>query len=228
MPTFQVIDLPGIQTYPAAQEKATTELVSSYLEQPDTLVLCVLDATTTAFDSSVALKLVRDSGKLGNTIIALTKSDLLKDQEYQYVPKIFDRILGQSSDNQHLHGLAGCVAVANCQEFSDVSLAEANAAERLLFDSMMEDPAPDFADRKVELQLRANTTVQRLIVQLDSMFHSYIVQRWKPAALERIADMLNAAHSNLGMLGKPVEDLTPASIIQYVMEQVCWCLCCVK
>ena len=74
VPTFQVVDLPGIQTCRAAQEKATTELVSSYLKQPDTLVLCVLDATTTAFDSSFALKLVRDSGKLGNTIIALTKS----------------------------------------------------------------------------------------------------------------------------------------------------------
>ena len=59
IPTFQVVDLPGIQTYPEEQERATTELVSSYLERPDTLALCVLDATTTAFDSSVALKLIR-------------------------------------------------------------------------------------------------------------------------------------------------------------------------
>ena len=46
VPTFQVVDLPGIQTYPEEQEKATTELVSSYLSRPDTLVLCVLDATS--------------------------------------------------------------------------------------------------------------------------------------------------------------------------------------
>lgn len=150
IPTFQVVDLPGIQTYPEEQEKATTELVSSYLKRPDTLVLCVLDATTTAFDSSVALKLIRESGKLDSTIVAMTKSDLLKDQEYQYVPKIFNRILGQSSYNQHLQGLAGCVAVANHQEFSNVSLAQANAAERLLFDSMMDDPAPAFADERIQ------------------------------------------------------------------------------
>ena len=198
------------------------------MKRPDTLALCVLDATTTAFDSSVALKLIRESGKLDSTIIAMTKSDLLKDQEYQYVPKIFDRILGQSSDNQHLQGLAGCVAVANCPAFSNVSLAEANAAERLLFDSMMDEPAPAFADERTQLQLRSNTTVKRLIVQLDSMFHSYIVQRWKPAALERIADMLDAAHSNLDLLGPPVEDLTPASIIQHIMEKVCWSLHCVE
>lgn len=52
VPTFEVVDLPGIQTYPAEQEKATTRLVSEYLHKPGTLVLCVLDATTTAFDNS--------------------------------------------------------------------------------------------------------------------------------------------------------------------------------
>ena len=167
------------------------------------------------------MKLIRESGKLSNTIIAMTKSDLLEDKEHQYVPKIFDRILGQSSDNKHLQGLAGCVAVANCQELKDTPLAEADAVERQLFANMVRDPAEAFAAPAVQQRLKDNMTVKQLIVQLDHMFHSYIVQHWKPAALDRIADLIDAAHKDLELLGPPVEELTTHGIMQGVMNKVC-------
>ena len=45
------------------------------------------------------------------------------------------------------------IAVKHAVKLHNESLYCCVCPERLLFDSMMEDPAPDFADRKIELQL---------------------------------------------------------------------------
>ena len=219
IPTFELVDLPGIQAYPAEQERATTQLVSTYLNAPNTLVLCVVEATTAAFDSSVALKLIREAGKLSNTILAMTKSDLVSTEE-EYVPKIFDRILGESSDNQHLQELAGCVAIANRTDSSVYSSAGADAAEREVFAKMLHNPAEAFSAPEVQRQLRQNMTIKQLIVQLDRMFHRYIVEEWKPAALEKVETLQQAALASLESLGPPVEDLDANDVFHIVLEHV--------
>ncbi len=76
--TMELVDLPGIQTFPDDYAKATTALVTKYLNKPDTLVLCVVDATIPSLDSSTALAMIRAADKLPNTILALTKSDLVR------------------------------------------------------------------------------------------------------------------------------------------------------
>lgn len=86
--------MPGIQLFPEAQYKLTTDLANKYLAEEDTLVLCVVDATSPSLDSSIALKTVHDANKLHSTILALTKSDLVRT-ELEIVDQIFDRILGQ-------------------------------------------------------------------------------------------------------------------------------------
>ena len=219
VPTFEVVDLPGIQTYPAEQEKATTQLVTTYLNKPNTLVLCVVDATTAAFDTSIALKLIRKAGKLSNTIVAMTKSDLVTQPE-EYVHKIFDRILGQSSDNEHLRDLAGCVAVANRPARGDSLLADADAKECQVFARMLSDPDDAYASAEIQQQLKDSMTVQQLILQLDRMFHTYIVEHWKPAALKRITELVTTDLDHLAALGPPVEELTATEVFHTVMGQV--------
>ncbi|KAL0026987.1 hypothetical protein WJX79_006122 [Trebouxia sp. C0005] len=86
--------LPGqpapAELYPADLCDQTTKLVNSYLQEEDTLVLCVADATIPSMDSSIAVKMVRDNAKLPSTILALTKADLIKDEE-SIVEHIFER-----------------------------------------------------------------------------------------------------------------------------------------
>lgn len=78
VPTLELVDLPGIQTFPEDSRKSTTNLVHNYLSKPDTLILCVVDATIPSLDSSIAMQMIRDANKLPNTILALTKSDLVR------------------------------------------------------------------------------------------------------------------------------------------------------
>ena len=188
--------------------------------------MCVVDATTAAFDTSVALKLIRKAGKLSNTIVAMTKSDLVS-QEEEYVPKIFDRILGQSSDNEHLRQLAGCVAVANLHDRSDISQTDGDTAERQIFNRMLHDPAEAFAPPEIQHRLKNNMTVMQLNVQLDQMFHSYNVQHWRPAALDKVDALNGIARCSLYALGPPVEELTADGVLSTVLSQVCFCIICV-
>ena len=74
--TFTFVDLPGIQQLPLADHEASKAFVASYLtdDSQDTLVLCVVDATTAAdLERSAVLKEIIAVGKLSNTILALTK-----------------------------------------------------------------------------------------------------------------------------------------------------------
>lgn len=48
----------------------------------------------------------------------------------------------------------------------------------------------DFAPPEIQRQLRSSMTVQYLILQLDQMFHGYILQHWKSAALTRIDGLI--------------------------------------
>ena len=90
--TFTFIDLPGIQQWPSADSETSKALVASYLTDPsqDTLVLCVVDATTAAdLERSAALKEIAAAGKMSNTILALTKCDEVQDVD-SILDKIFD------------------------------------------------------------------------------------------------------------------------------------------
>ena len=190
VPTFELIDLPGLQLFPEQQEKLTMDLANKYLAEEDTLVLCVVDATLPSLTDSAALKMVRSSDKLSNTILALTKSDLVRTEPE--VVKLFDRILGEVSDaadNSLLEGLAGCIAVANRNHMDHVSLVEAELEEPTIFADLLADPAPFYADPQIKEQLQQNMTIGQLIVQLDKLFHRFIVDKWRPAALAFLAPL---------------------------------------
>ncbi len=174
VPTIELVDLPGIQLYPTDLYEQTTNLVNSYLQEEDTLVLCVEDATIPSLDSSIAVKMVRDSAKLPSTILALTKADLVRDEE-SIVEHIFERGLNRSKEMAELPSLVGCVAVVNCLHQDKVSLVEAEAAEEAVFNELFEDPAEAYAAKTVQQQLRQNIRLQAFQVYLSSVAYGIVI-----------------------------------------------------
>lgn len=219
MPDFEFVDLPGIQTFPEEQYRRTSQLVCEYLGGADTLVLCVVDATAPALDGSLAMKMVRDARKLSNTILALTKSDLVTTEVGQ-VENIFDRLLRQSAEMQHLGGLAGCVAVASRDCTDSISLVEADALEQQLFQKMLLDPADAFAPEQVQQQLKQCMGSKQLIFRLDQMFHDYIVQHWKPVALQTLQDVIDETYFQIHQLGPPANVLSTRAILKALQDEV--------
>lgn len=210
---FELVDLPGIQLFPNELYKQTTELVNRYLRTEDTLVLCVVDATIPALDSSVALKMVRDAGKLPQTILALTKADLIQDEE-SIVEHIFERVLGRSKETQDLSELAGCVAVVNRLHQDKLSLLEAEEAEMTVFSALFADPAEAYAPDSIQQQLRSNTTTVQLIAKLNKLFSDHIVDTWLPSVTDSIHKAMVAVQDQLRQLGPDPKDLDIVKVIQ--------------
>ncbi|KAL0019724.1 hypothetical protein WJX77_005411 [Trebouxia sp. C0004] len=77
VPTFEFIELPGIQSLPEEDRIQSERLVHSYISDPKALVLCVVEGADAVLDKRNALKVVIDANKLGSTTGALTKSDKL-------------------------------------------------------------------------------------------------------------------------------------------------------
>lgn len=219
VPTIELVDLPGIQMYPPELYQQTTQLVNSYINAPDTLVLCVVDATIPSLDSSVAIKAVRDADKLPRTILALTKADLIQDEE-SIVEQIFERVLGNSAELKDLAGLAGCVAVVNRVSQDNMTLLEAASAEQDNFSKLFADPAEAYAPPEVQKQLRSNTTTSQLIAQLDSLFHQHIVESWTPSALSSIQYKLSKMQRKIERLGPAPESLDPTTVLKVLVAQV--------
>ena len=219
MPTIELVDLPGIQLYPRSLEKETTNLVHKYLDKPDTLVLCVVDATIPSLDSSPAVKLVRQAQKLSSTILALTKADLVTDEEV-VVSNIFDRILAQSTEMHELPNLAGCVALVNRKHTDQLSLLEAEDAEKSTFEKLFQDPADAYKPATVQLQLQNNTTTAQLIAKLDDLFHHHISKHWLPAALDSLRSTISEVRSQYRKLGPAPEKLTVEQVLEVLTSNV--------
>ena len=113
--TFTFVDLPGIQQWPSADSETSKDLVANYLADvsQDTLVLCVVDATTAAdLERSAALKEIAAAGKMSNTILALTKCDEVQDVD-SILAKIFDPLEDFNGKSSKVPGAAisrGCSA----------------------------------------------------------------------------------------------------------------------
>ena len=221
VPSCEIIDLPGIKVFPAEESVSSTALLSKYVRDASTVVLCVVDAASTSLCGSRALKKVRDMNKLPQTILVLSKSDLVKS-EAEVEKRIFDPLLGKSADSQYLHGIAGCVAVANCHLQTNVDAAnvDQHVEERHTFSFMLRDPAAAYAAEDTQHQLAQNMTVGQLVVRLDSMYHDHVAQQWAPKAMRRCRKSIQALLQQIDALGPAPEALHQHDIVTAIRSQV--------
>ena len=182
---------------------------------------CVwFDATIPALDSSEALKMVQDAGKLPQTILALTKADQIHDEE-SIVEHIFERVLGRSQETKDLGGLAGCVAVVNRLHHDILSVLEAEQAETVtaVFNAMFCKPAAVYAPKGVQQELRANTTSSQLIEKLNKLFSDHIVESWVPLTSTSIQEAISAAQDHLVQLGPNPKNLEVIQAMEAAIKQ---------
>lgn len=219
VPTIELVDLPGIQLYPPKLEAETVSLVKKYLADPLTLVLCVVDATIPSLDSSAAVKLIREEDKLSSAILALTKADLLHDQEV-VAANIFDRILCQSTEMHELAGLAGCVSLVNRKHTDQLTLLEAETIEAAVFQDLFQSAAGVYSTADIQTQLVDNTTSSQLIAKLDALLHTHILEHWKPAALKSIHKAMKKVEKSAAALGICPDQLSLMDVVTVLLGKV--------
>ena len=201
VPTFDFIDLPGIQSLPEEDRIQTERLVNSYISDSNTLVLCVMEGTDAVLDKGNALKVVIDANKLGSTILALTKSDKVHEDDTE--DYIFKRILLEpGSTPALLEGLKGCVAVVNRKhQDSALTLEQAADKELQVFAQMLHEAEGDYKAAAMQRRLGKRMTSKQLVVMLNKMYHAHITSKWVDETLTLIADEASKVKGSLQELG---------------------------
>ena len=218
VPTMEIIDLPGIVEGDLAEVNRV--ILREYLALPETLVLCVVDATFTNLGSCQAIHLVRDHLKEASTIITLTKADIVHPREVE--KQIMQRVL-RVRPGEEISQFAGCVAVINREHQDQVTLLEANDVEHRMFQQMFLSGRANelFAERQAEVE--QNITTTKLIEQIVRLYCDFVQRRWKPNALQIMQGLMQPALVDLDGLGTPPgQDLVLQQVADHATSLMDW------
>ena len=223
MTTIEFVDLPGMVEDPPEKRRMTEALVQRYLEDHRNLFLCVEEASCSSLDSTQAVGRVRAAGRAGQTIMVLTKADLVDAEVMPH--RLWRRILGSSRERIH-QDFAGCVAVINSDHCSEVSLLDAppHEVENKTFERKVFAKNPQMPQlmHLVEANLRVNLTIPNLIAQVEGMYRKHIIEYWQEAAQALLEPKVESARAELNQLGCPVEDLSVPDVLRQVSWQLNW------
>ena len=203
IPTFEYVDLPGLRGYPLTMAATIKALVKKYLVQPNTLVLCVVAATTQRITSSQALGLVAEHCKQGDTILALTMADKVLDGSFaELVVKRLRR--DEPSEELNVDGkpLMGCVGVKNREHDSAVTLVQTDEQEEKWWIDRL-----DALPAQTKAAISSQVASYNLVKQMDQLYHQFICRSWKPQALQKLNPLLERAAADIEALGSDIEVL---------------------
>lgn len=204
MPTFEFYDLPGIRTYPQSTAVVTTNLCKKYLQDKNSIVICVVPATTTRLTACQSIALITEMKMEHNCILALTMADRLQPENIEEL--LIKRILQTSDEIEGLE-FAGYIAVVNRLHSNVHSLEENDNVEDLWFKNNILKHMPlEYLQYKE--QIRNNVTITNLISNMDKLYNKFIHQDWKPRILKGIDEKINKLEITYAILGKENENVT--------------------
>jgi GTP-binding protein EngB required for normal cell division len=203
MPDLELLDLPGLREFPESMRDASKALVARYLQDPNTLVLCVVPAATTRLTSSQAIGMVLEHKKQSQTLLALTMTDLVPAHHLE--PLVAHRLLGVGEEMRDL-SFHGCVALSNWTSCDEHALQDHDEYEDRFFTKRVFERLHTLAPSVSEL--KQSVGMAALLRNLDVLFDRFLVSTWYPQALQDVRILQQFTNEKLTELGPPLETLT--------------------
>jgi len=199
VPNFEFFDLPGIRSYPPDLAEKTIAISKKYLEDKNSIVICVVPSTTTRLTSCQSIALILETNMKQNCILALTMADRLQPENVEDL--LISRIIGTSDEIQDL-GFAGYVAIVNRTHTDGKSLDENDTAEVDWFNNNILTGIPTEYTIHVET-IKNNVTVSKLLSKMDNLYNKFIHSEWKPRVLNDIQQEIGKVQKEIENLGDP-------------------------
>ena len=207
VPDFEFYDLPGIRTYPHKVAKLSVNICKKYLSDKNSIVLCVVPCTTTRLTSCQSIALVKEAKMDHNTILALTMTDRLQEDDISEL--LINRIIDKTDE---LNGIkfANCLAVVNRSHTDNYSLEESDQKEKEWFDE-------NIYECIFREQIIMNTSISNLLKSMDNLYNRFIKTDWIPR-------MINEMRSKENMIKKELKSLEPVITKENFPEFLSLCL----
>ena len=195
-------DLPGIIEYPAELREKSKNIINKYINQPNTLIICVIPANTTRLTSNQALGMVNDANKTKDCLIALTMVDLLHNDDIEL---FIDRILLRNNEvkNLNIKKIIGVISHKN----KDIN-------ENVWFDNNLLSTINDIS---LINEIKQNITLENLLISVDNMFNDFISNNWKNDAIIKTTMQINKLENELAALGK---EITLKEILEFIKYNI--------
>lgn len=199
--TSTYYDLPGIIEYPDNLRQKSKNIVNKYIIQDNTLIICVIPASTPRLTSNQALGLVIDAKKTKECIIALSMADLLHDDD---IETFINRILMKSDEINQLdiYNIIGLSNNNNIDEkkwFSDNILAY-------------------ITNKNIKSEVISKITLEKLLKSVDLMYDNYIKLNWKGKAIETANNKIKLITEKYKELGD--ENLAITEVYNYIKDNL--------
>ena len=174
-------------------------MAEQYIMKQDTIILCVVPATTPRLTSYSPIALIKKHGKIKDTILALTMRDRVQDENVYEL--IVERMCNLSDELDDLP-FAGCTAVIN-RNSESMSLMNNNKRENEWFIEHIIECMPDNFEHHNKLMCNIGT--KKLVENIDIIYNTYIKSIWIPKTIEELqADILKT--NNM------IQDIGPKSM----------------
>ena len=200
LPHFEFIDLPGIRAYPEDMAKATYQLSEKYITRPDTIIICVVPATTPRLTSYAPIALIKKHNRLENTIISLTMCDRVQDENIKDL--IIDRLVGDGDEFTGMN-FVGCTAVINRKSDSDTLISHNKYEEQWFQDKIIDLIPEDYPHTDTIIN---NVGIGSLIDNIDGIYKSYIQNKWIPKTITELQSDITYKQNLLTMIGPETID----------------------
>jgi hypothetical protein len=183
-------DLPGIIEYPADMRDKSKNIINKYINQPNTLIICVIPANTTRLTANQALGMVNDANKTKDCLIVLTMVDLLHNDDIEL---FIDRILMKNNEIKKLNikKVIGVISHKN----KDIN-------ENVWFENNLLNTIEN--DNNLINDIKKNITLENLLISVDEMFNDFISTNWKNDAINKTNQQILKLENELNELGKDI------------------------
>lgn len=197
MPNFEFFDLPGIRSYPPELAEKTTAICRKYLEDKNSIVICVVPATTPRLTSCQSIALIIETNMQHNCILALTMADRLHPENFEDL--LIKRILKTSDEVLGLN-FAGYTAIVNRSHTDNKSLIENDDYEIEWFNENIMSGIPAEYSKHIH-DIENCITISRLLKNMDNLYNKFMNAEWKPRVLKDINDEIAKVEFNIKDLG---------------------------
>lgn len=212
LPIFEFYDLPGIRAFPPEMAKQTLELSEHYIQQPNTIIVCVIPSTTPRLTSYQPIALVNKYQKQDNTILVLTMADRIQPENIYEL--LISRIINQTDELQN-NTFAGCIAVINRSHHNMITLEDNDKFEHEWFEKNIILQIPDEVSIEQRNLINKNIKINNLISNLDILYNNFIKNKWIPYTIKNFNEKIKINEKEYTELGCDIGLLNIDEFIEY-------------
>jgi len=199
--TSTYYDLPGIIEYPDNLRQKSKAIVNKYIQQDNTLIICVVPASTPRLTSNQALGMVIDSKKTKDCIIALSMIDLLHDDDIEI---FINRILMKSDEISPIN-IYNVIGLSNNNNIDEKKWFADNILKYI-------------EDKKIKKEIISKITLDNLLKSVDDMYDNFIKLNWKDKAILTANDKIEKLKEEYKQLGD--ENIKIDELYNYIKNRI--------